>query len=166
MPTRLAVRVPRTFVDRTGREQRRYTDAGTAVAADDADRVDIVLHPGVAATTAIVVMPRDDGGAAAELPAHVRAERYDVVTSWRCGDGDGTAVRHAALGVLFRNRAGTGFNLRVNDNVAVTGRLAAFPADGEREARHAGAEVPAGRFDDDVAALDGEGPPAPADARH
>ena len=81
MPTRLAVRVPRTFVDKTGKEQRRYTDAGTAVIPDDADRVDVAFHPGIAAAAAIVMMPRGDD-AILPLAEHTRAERYDVTTSW------------------------------------------------------------------------------------
>ena len=168
MPTRLAVLVPRKFVDRSGQEQRRYTDAGAAFIPDEADRVDIRLHPGVVAATAIVMMPRDDDGAALPLPEHAAAERYDVATSWQFENEAGeTVTRYATLGVLFRNRAGTGFNLRVNDNVALAGRVVAFPAD--REARGADRDAPAERFDDDLAGIhdagaaervDDEPPPA------
>ena len=166
MPTRLAVRVPRTFVDRSGRKQRRYTDAGTATIPDEADRVDIGLHPGVVAAAAIVMMPRGEDGDALPLPEHARADRYDVATCWQAGDdAGGTVARHATLGVLFRNRAGTGFNKRLNDNVAFTGRVVARPAD--RDARGADRDAPAERFDDDLAGIHDGAPeraddPAPA----
>ena len=160
MPTRLAVRVPRTFVDKTGKEQRRYTDAGTAAIPDDADRVDIAFHPGIVAATAIVMMPRGDD-ATLPLPEHARAERYDVTTSRESEDADGeTVARHAAVGVLFRNRAGTGFNLRVNGNVSLTGRVVAIPA--ERAAPPADADAPPDAFDDDLAGRHGDArPPGP-----
>ncbi len=156
MPTRLDVRVPRTFVDKSGQEQRRYTDAGTAFVPDDADRVDIGLHPGIVAATAIIMMPRDDDGASLPLPEHAAADRYNVATSWQFeNDAGETVTRYASLGVLFRNRAGTGFNLRVNDNIAVTGRVVAFPAD--QGAPGTDREAPPARFDDDLAGLHDDG---------
>lgn len=156
MPARLAVRVPRTFVDKSGQEQRRYTDAGTAFVPDEADRVDIGLHPGVVAATAVVMMPRDDDGATLPLPEHVRAERYNVTTSWQFENEAGeTVTRYATLGVLFRNRAGTGFNLRLNDNVAIVARVVAFPAD--QGVHRPDRDAPAGRFDDDLAGIHGDG---------
>ena len=58
------------------------------------------------------------------------------------------------MGVLFRNRAGTGFNLRVNDNVSLTGRVVALPAD--RSAPPDDADAAPGTFDDDLAGLHGD----------
>lgn len=156
MPARLAVRVPRTFVDKSGQEQRRYTDVGTAFVPDEADRVDIGLHPGVVAAAAVVMMPRDDDGGTLPLPEHAVAERYNVTTSWPFENEAGeTVTQYATLGVLFRNRAGTGFNLRLNDNVAIAGRVVAFPAD--RGGPGNDRDAPAGRFDDDLAGIHGDG---------
>ena len=134
MPVRLAVRVPRTYTDKEGTEQRRYTDAGAAFIPDDADRVDINIHPGLVIATAIVIMPRHpETEVTLPLPPHAAAERYNVTTSWQfAGESGKTVTRYVPVGVLFRNRAGTGFNLRVNDNCAVTGRVVAFPADSDR----------------------------------
>lgn len=152
MPVRLAVRVPRTYTDKEGKEQRRYTDAGTAFIPNDADRVDINIHPGLVIATAIVMMPRDaETDATLPLPAHVCADRYNVTTSWQfAGESGKTVTRYVPVGVLFRNRAGTGFNLRVNDNCAVLGRVVAFPADRDRVAEEAAV---ADTFDDDLEGL-------------
>lgn len=163
MPVRLAVRVPRTYTDKEGKEQRRYTDAGAAFVPDDADRVDINIHPGLVIATAIVMMPRDaETDATLPLPAHARADRYNVTTSWQfAGEGGKTVTRYVPVGVLFRNRAGTGFNLRVNDNCAIAGRVVAFPADRDRPAAEsAAADAP---FDDDLEGLH-DAPPEPDEA--
>ena len=152
MPVRLAVLVPRTHTDADGTEQRRYTDAGTAFVPDDADRVDIVVHPGLVVASAIVMMPRKpDADTTLPLPAHLRAERYNVTVSRRfAGEGGKTVTRYAPVGALFRNRTDTGFNLRINDNCAITGRVVAFPDDRERAAESARADA---AFDDDLEAL-------------
>lgn len=153
MPVRLAVRVPRTYTDKEGKEQRRYTDAGTAFVPDDADRVDINIHPGLVIATAIVIMSRDpETEASLPLPPHANAERYNVTTSWQfAGEGGRTVTRYVPVGVLFRNRSGTGFNLRVNDNCAVLGRVVAFPADRDQVAAESSAADAA--FDDDLEGL-------------
>ncbi len=77
--------------------------------------------------------PGDDDGTTLPLPEHATAARHNLATR-RQFEAE-TVARYATIGVLFRNRAGTGFNLRVNDNVAATGRVVAFSRR-RRRARH------------------------------